>query len=213
LVVLAALVACRTGGAEPRTAGAGPDRPPILQPGAPGQETRPIDAARASDLSKVQHTTADVKFMQGMIGHHAQAIEMVDLLKTRTSREDMKKLGQRIEISQVDEIRMMQTGLRARGAEVPSEHAHHEHGAALMPGMLTPEEMARLSAASGVEFDRLFLEFMIKHHNGALLMVGELFSTPGAGQESDVFAFASDVEADQAMEISRMGAILLELRK
>jgi uncharacterized protein (DUF305 family) len=211
--IAVAAAACRTGGAAPQTAGAGPDRPPILQPGAPGQETRAIDAARASDLSKVQHTPADVKFMQGMIGHHAQAIEMVELLKTRTGREDMKKLGQRIEISQVDEIRMMQAWLKARGAAVPSEHAHHEHGAALMPGMLTPDEMARLAAANGVAFDRLFLESMIKHHNGALLMVNELFGTPGAGQESDIFAFASDVEADQAMEISRMGAILLELQK
>ena len=151
--------------------------------------------------------------MQGMIGHHAQALEMCALLKSRTSRDDMRLLAQRIEISQADEIRMMQEWLRARGAEVPDEHAHHAHGAALMPGMLTPDEMRRLAAASGAEFDRLFLEFMIKHHAGALTMVNDLFSQPGAGQESEIFAFASDVDADQRMEIDRMGAMLKEREK
>ena len=172
-----------------------------------------IEAEKAADLSQVQHTDADVKFMQGMIGHHAQAIEMTELLKTRTSSEAMRKLALRIEVSQADEIKMMQEWLRSRGADVPSEHAHHMHGATLMPGMLTPEEMARLAAATGVEFDKLFLEFMIKHHGGALTMVEELFASAGAGQDSDIFAFASDVEADQRMEIDRMGAMLKELQQ
>jgi uncharacterized protein (DUF305 family) len=97
-----------------------------------------------------------------------------------------------------------------RGQEVPGRHAHHMPGAVLMPGMLTNDEMARLAAAKGPEFDRLFLEGMIKHHGGALIMVQELFATPGAGQQSDIFAFASDVEADQKMEIDRMGAMLKE---
>jgi uncharacterized protein (DUF305 family) len=92
---------------------------------------------------------------------------------------------------------------------VPDQHAHHAPGAALMPGMLTAEEMARLAQATGPEFDRLFLEFMIKHHEGALTMVQDLFAQPGAGQESDVFAFASDVDADQRMEIDRMRAALV----
>lgn len=204
--VLAALAAgCRSAGIEPA--------PQIVQPGPPGQAGRVIDAQAAADLSNVRFTEADVRFMQGMIGHHAQALEMTALIPSRTSRPEMKLLGQRIEISQADEIRMMQEWLRARGQEVPSEHAHHMHGATLMPGMLTQDELARLAAAAGVEFDRLFLEFMIKHHAGALVMVKELFATPGAGQDGDIFAFASDVEADQSMEIDRMAALLKELQQ
>ncbi len=192
--------ACRT---------ATPDvRPAILQPGAPGEPTEVISAAAATDLSRVQHTPADVRFMHGMIGHHAQALEMAALLPSRTANEDMKKLALRIEASQADEIKMMQEWLTGRGQALPDPHAHHGLGAALMPGMLSAEEMARLAAASGPAFDRLFLQFMIKHHEGALIMVKELFSTPGAGQESDIFAFASDVDADQRMEIDRMSAML-----
>jgi uncharacterized protein (DUF305 family) len=151
--------------------------------------------------------------MQGMIGHHSQALEMVALIADRTSREDMKMLGKRIEISQLDEIQMMQDWLRGRGQSLPDPHAHHQHGATLMPGMLSIEEMGRLEAARGVEFDRLFLEGMIKHHGGALVMVRDLFATPRAGQDGDIFAFASDVEADQQMEMDRMGAMLRELQK
>jgi uncharacterized protein (DUF305 family) len=207
LLIAAALgPSCRTTtGSEPGTT--------IVQPGAPGQATRVITTSQAVDLSRISFTPADVKFMQGMIGHHAQAVEMTTLLSTRTASDGMRMLAQRIEVSQADEIKMMQEWLKDRGQEVPSEHAHHAHGATLMPGMLTPEEMARLAAAKGPEFDRLFLEFMIKHHQGALVMVQELFSTRGAGQESEIFAFASDVDADQRMEIDRMGAMLKELQK
>jgi uncharacterized protein (DUF305 family) len=164
------------------------------------------------DQSKVQHTRADVEFMQGMIGHHAQALDMTALLATRTESEDMRKLALRIEVSQSDEIRMMREWLQARGEAVPGPHAHHAHDAKLMPGMLTPEQMTTLSEAKGVEFDRLFLEYMIQHHGGALTMVRQLFATPGAGQESEIFAFASDVDADQRMEIDRMGAMLAALQ-
>jgi uncharacterized protein (DUF305 family) len=172
-----------------------------------------ITSERAADLSHVQHTPADVRFMQGMIGHHAQAIEMTDLLETRTARDDMRLLGRRIALSQADEIAMMRQWLAARGQQPPDAHAHHAPGAPLMPGMLTAEEMARLAAARGSDFDRLFLEYMIKHHDGALAMVHDLFATPGAGQEADIFAFASDVDADQRMEIDRMGAMLKELQR
>jgi len=182
--------------------------PPIVQPGAPGEATRVIAVEEATDLSQVQYTAADVRFMQGMIGHHAQALEMAALLPSRTSREAMTLLARRIEVSQADEIAMMQDWLKRRGEPLPDPHAHHAHGAALMPGMLTPEEMGRLANAKGVAFDRLFLEFMIKHHEGALVMVKELFATPRAGQEAEIFAFASDVDADQRMEIDRMGAML-----
>ncbi|MCC7179750.1 MAG: DUF305 domain-containing protein [Acidobacteria bacterium] len=204
------LVACSAAACRSANVSGGPG---LIQPGAPGQEGRTVSVADSTDLSKVQFTPADVKFMQGMIGHHQQAIEMAALLPDRTSREDMKLLAKRIEVSQVDEIQMMQDWLRARGQTLPDPHAHHQHGATLMPGMLTQEEMARLEAAKGVEFDRLFLEGMIKHHGGALTMVRELFATPAAGQDGDIFAFASDVEADQQMEIDRMGALLRELQK
>jgi uncharacterized protein (DUF305 family) len=204
LVAVVAATSCRT---------AAESSPPIIQPGAPGEASRVIAPERAVDLSRVQFSPADVRFMQGMIGHHAQALEMTTLLQTRTASDDMRKLALRIEVSQADEIKMMKEWLQDRGQEIPSEHAHHAPGATLMPGMLTAEEMRRLAQAKGPEFDRLFLEFMIKHHQGALVMVQELFSTRGAGQESEIFAFASDVDADQRMEIDRMGAMLKELQK
>jgi uncharacterized protein (DUF305 family) len=200
ILALVASVSCRTAGVE--------QKPPIVQPGAPGESSRLVAAAEAADLSRVGFTAADVRFMQGMIAHHAQAVEMVALIPARTSREEMLLLGRRIDVSQADEIKMMQRWLEVRSQEVPSEHAHHVHGAALMPGMLTPEEMERLAAAKGGEFERLFLEGMIKHHVGALKMVEELFATPAAGQEVEIFSFASDVDADQRMEIERMGAML-----
>jgi uncharacterized protein (DUF305 family) len=195
-------------GAACRTARPGGD-PEIVQPGAPGEASRVISAEKATDLSRVGFTPADVRFMQGMIGHHAQAVEMAALLPERTRRDDMRLLARRIEESQADEIQMMQRWLQARGQQVPGPHAHHAPGAPLMPGMLTPEEMARLSSASGESFDRLFLELMIKHHAGALTMVKELYSSAGAGQESEIHTFASDVDADQRMEIDRMRGMLV----
>jgi uncharacterized protein (DUF305 family) len=148
-----------------------------------------------------------------MIGHHAQALEMVALLRTRTNRDDMRLLARRIELSQEDEIGLMRRWLEVRGEQVPDAHAHHAAGATLMPGMLTPDEMGRLEAATGKEFDRLFLESMVKHHEGALVMVSELFANPGAAQESDIFSFATDIDADQRIEIARMGAMLRELQQ
>jgi uncharacterized protein (DUF305 family) len=203
-LLIAGALACRT----PRAS-----QPPIVQPGAPGQESRVVTADKAADLSKVAFTPADVKFMQGMIHHHAQALDMTALVPERTPNPDMRKLAQRIEVSQADEIKMMQRWLQARGQDAPGEHAHHMPGAPLMPGMLTADEMARLAAAKGEAFERLFLEGMIKHHAGALTMVQELFATAGAAQESEVFAFASDVDADQRMEIDRMAAMLKERQK
>jgi uncharacterized protein (DUF305 family) len=182
--------------------------PPLVQPGAPGQPSRPIDVREATAAPRTLYTDADVHFMQGMIGHHAQAIDMVNLLKTRTTRDDMKRLGQRIELSQADEIHLMEGWLQARNQQLPSGHVH-----TLMPGMLTPEQMDRLAHASGAEFDRQFLEGMIRHHDGALVMVKELFDTPGAGQDPEIFMFASDVDVDQRAEIARMGAMLTELQQ
>ena len=199
LLVVLVTAGCRSAGGSAGT--------PIVQPGAPGETNRVLTPEAASDLSKVQATPADVKFMQGMIGHHAQAIEMTDLIAARTSREQMKLLGQRIAVSQADEMNMMRTWLKARGQEVPAEHAHHMPGG-MMPGMLTPEQMAELTAATGEAFDKLFLRYMIQHHEGALAMVDDLFKTPGAGQEGDINAFAADVDSDQRMEIDRMRALL-----
>jgi len=183
-------------------------RPPIVQPGAPGQASRVIGRDQAVDQSHVQFTPADVAFMQGMIGHHAQALEMTALVPSRTSREDMRMLAKRIEVSQADEIKMMQRWLQVRGQPVPGPHAMHMHGATLMPGMLTAEQMSALAAAKGAGFDRLFLEGMIQHHGGALTMVHALFTTPGAGQEAEIFGFASDVDVDQRTEIDRMRGML-----
>jgi uncharacterized protein (DUF305 family) len=212
LITIAGAAACKSSGADNRPQSATESPPALIQPGAPGQASKPIGTAQATDLSRVQYTQPDVKFMQGMIGHHAQAVEMVALLKQNTSWEDMRKLGMRIEVSQEDEIKMMQTWLRDRAQPLPDPHAHHT-GGALMPGMLTMEEMSRLAAARGPEFDRLFLEGMIKHHGGAITMVEELFATPGAGQDGDIYAFASDVVADQRMEIDRMGAMLAAVKE
>jgi uncharacterized protein (DUF305 family) len=187
--------------------------PPVVQPGAPGQPAKVLSPERAVALPRPGFTAADVAFVQGMITHHAQAIEMTKLLETRTTDPAMQKLAMRISVSQADEIKMMQHWLLARGQGVPGPTLVHMHEGMLMPGMLTQEEMARLAAASGPEFDKLFLEGMIKHHGGALTMVHDLFETPGAGQESEIFAFASDVDADQRMEIERMTAMLKELEK
>jgi uncharacterized protein (DUF305 family) len=207
VVVLAVVlpVACRNAYVEPR--------PPILQPGAPGEPTRVIAAKDAVDLSQLRHTAAEIRFVQGMIPHHLQALSMAALVAARTSSEDIRLLATRIELSQADEIEMMREWLTARNTAPPTAEAQHAHEAAPMPGMLTAAEMRRLAAAEGAEFDRLFLEFMIQHHEGALTMVDELFSAAGAGQQSDIFAFASDVEADQRIEIDRMSAMLQERAK
>jgi uncharacterized protein (DUF305 family) len=201
---LSGITACRS---------SAPDGPAIVQPRAPGQASQIISATKATDQSAVRFTPADVRFMQGMIGHHAQALEMAALVPSRTESGDLRKLALRIEVSQADEIKMMQHWLESRGQDVPAPHAMHAHGATLMPGMLTADEMTRLADATGVAFDRLFLTGMIKHHGGALIMVRDLFATPGAGQETEMFAFASDVDADQRMEIDRMSMMLEELRK
>jgi uncharacterized protein (DUF305 family) len=187
--------------------------PAIVQPGAPGQASRPITAEAALVGSAVTATAADISFMQRMIGHHAQALEMTALLPSRTVRPDMRLLARRIELSQADEIRWMERWLEVRGHAVPDSHAHHAPGAVLMPGMLSQEELTRLAEATGADFDRLFLESMIKHHDGALIMVNDLFMTAGAGQDTEIFAFASDVDTDQRIEIDRMTALLRELVK
>lgn len=147
--------------------------------------------------------------MQEMIVHHTQAVEMTVLVPDRSGSEAIRTLARRIESSQEDEMALMRRWLERRGEEVPGPHAHHDHSMH-MPGMISPRQMAQLRASSGEEFDRLFLEFMIVHHEGAIVMVEELFATDGAAQEGDIFQFASHVDSDQRMEIERMRMMLRE---
>jgi uncharacterized protein (DUF305 family) len=174
----------------------------------------PAQQAKA-DNGVPPYTEADVRFIQGMIAHHAQAITMARLAPTHGAQPAIKVLAERIDVSQKDEIDFMQRWLKARGQTVPDADAHGAHAGmnmpgmpALMPGMLTPEQMAQLEKAAGPEFDRLFLTFMIQHHLGALTMVEQLFASHGAAQDDDVFKFASDVGADQSSEIGRMQRML-----
>jgi uncharacterized protein (DUF305 family) len=218
LVVLVATTgaACASGSSQPTpqvTPAAPAGQPTIVQPGRPGEASKTVSAESSVRNAALPHTAADARFMQGMIGHHAQALEMSALVYANSQSDDMKLLAKRIEVSQLDEIQMMKEWLTARGEKLPDEHAHHAGDHALMPGMLTQAEMKALSAAKGVEFDRLFLIGMIKHHQGALTMVRDLFATPGAGQDAEIFAFASDVDADQNMEIDRMSAMLAGLKQ
>ncbi|NIW24618.1 MAG: DUF305 domain-containing protein, partial [Gammaproteobacteria bacterium] len=181
---------------------------PIIQPGAPGEPGRRITVEEATDLAGIQFSAADVQFMQGMITHHAQALEMTVLVEERTTRDTMRLLAQRIALSQEDEITMMQDWLRSRNLEVPDLAAHHAHDAELMPGMASPEQMEALADAVGPAFDSLFLELMIEHHRGALTMVDSLLDQRGAAQDSVLYEFTADITADQSAEIERMDAML-----
>lgn len=197
---------------------------PILQPGAPGQDSRAISSDEASRIADSRYVAADVAFMQGMIHHHWQAVEMAELVADRTNNEDVIALAERISASQDDEIAFMREWLMARGEDAPdpaemARHAamgHATHGGqgahmAHMAGMATPEQMAALAAASGVEFDRMFLTLMAAHHDGALQMVNDLFNEQGSANDPVLFAFANDVRGEQMTEIVRMDALLTDL--
>lgn len=167
------------------------------------------------DSSRMRYTEADVRFMTGMIGHHAQAVVMSRLAPTRGAGQSIQILAARIINAQRDEIALMQRWLRDRDQPAPEVHYDETsfmvHGAdhtMHAPGMLTPEQMQELARARGREFDRLFLTYMIQHHSGAVSMVRELFATDGAGQDEDVFRFASDVQVDQITEVERMEQML-----
>lgn len=257
LVLLAVVLAAGPPGALAQT----------VQPGAPGQPSRTIDAEDIRERAAQEYSSADVLFMQHMIVHHAQAVEMTGLVPERTKNPDILALARRIEASQADEIAMMQRWLEERDEDVPqvtptlagdphpagapvhhgdehvanghdhpahtgearpadhheTDHQHHPnhhgqhdhhgptaaaHDGHAMAGMLSSEQMARLANATGIEFDRLFLESMIFHHEGALTMVDDLFTSEGAGQETAIFQFASHVDSDQRGEIARMRAML-----
>lgn len=168
-------------------------------------------AAPASAQQRPTHSPADVVFMQGMIVHHEQALQMAALAPERAAGDQLQALARRIDVSQRDEIAMMRQWLTRRGLPLTAAGGHEGHGGmdhGAMPGMATAEEMDRLGARRGVAFDRLFLQLMIRHHEGALTMVRELLATDGAGQEPELYRFASDVDADQRMEITRMQRLL-----
>lgn len=205
----------------------GPQTPPIFQPGAPGAPSRVISATEAVELGRSSFTADDVAFMQHMIVHHAQAVEMVDLLQTRGTDPTVRRLGQRIAQSQEAEIAMMRGWLSDRGQplEMPgmgAGHAGMDHPAhaghampssntPVMAGMLSPAQMQALAAASGRAFDRLFLEGMIRHHQGALDMVDALMAKPGAAEDTTLSDFTTSVVGDQSAEILRMQSLLSDL--
>jgi uncharacterized protein (DUF305 family) len=204
--------------------------PPIFHPGAPGSPSRIVTAEEAVALSRTSFTPADVAFMQHMIVHHAQAVEMVGLLETRGDNPRVKLLGRRIALSQEAEMALMRGWLDERGQslDMPGmdhgghagmagmDHAHMDHAASaddtpVMAGMLTPRQMRTLAAASGPEFDRLFLSGMIQHHQGALDMVATLMETSNAAQDTLMSEFTTSVIADQNAEILRMQSLSSEL--
>ncbi|NEZ04304.1 DUF305 domain-containing protein [Wenzhouxiangella sp. XN201] len=182
---------------------------PIIQPGKPGEASRTISAEEATELAGIGYSEADVTFMTDMIPHHHQALVMSALVAERTGRNEMTELAERIAASQEDEIAFMQEWLRDHGEEVPDPadhqamHTHHD-----MAGMASPEQMADLEAASGPDFDALFLQLMIEHHKGALTMVDELLDTSGSAQDPVLYEFTTDVTNDQEAEIERMTAML-----
>jgi uncharacterized protein (DUF305 family) len=189
------------------------ETPVVVQPGAPGKPSKTLPSSTRATL--LQPSQADVEFMQGMIMHHSQAVEMTALISSHTENKDVRSLGARISSSQSDEIKFMQRWLAVRGESISmampdmeKNTAHSGHPMPLMPGMLTPEQMEALRKAKGAEFDRLFLTGMIQHHNGALIMVKDLFDTPGAGQDAELFNFATDADNSQRAEIRIMQSML-----
>jgi uncharacterized protein (DUF305 family) len=196
---------------------ADPATPVVVQPGAPGRPTRTLPSATTATLPP--RSPKDVEFMQGMIMHHAQAVEMTALMESHTQNKELRLLGARISKSQSDEIAFMKRWLEARGepTSMPMPKMSGMHMGMnmpsrpmLMPGMLTAKQMDALRKAKGAEFDHLFLTGMIQHHGGALIMVKDLFDTAGAGQDAELFTFATDVDSGQRAEIRIMQTMLGE---
>ncbi len=189
-----------------------PAKPVVVQPGAPGAPSKTLPSSTRAILPP--RSPADVEFMQGMILHHAQAVEMTAMIPSHTQNKDLRSLGARISSSQSDEINFMKRWLAARGESVPKAMPKMPgmdmpyETMVRMPGMLTPQQMEALQRAKGIAFDRLFLVGMIQHHNGALTMVKELFDTPGTGQDAELFNFATDADNSQRAEIRIMETML-----
>lgn len=191
-----------------------PLNPVVVQPGAPGKPTKQLPPSTRATLPQI--SAKDVEFMQGMIMHHAQAVEMTALIDSHTQNKELSTLGARISRSQSDEMDFMRRWLTLRGEstemkmpDMPGmDMSKHSMHTMLMPGMLTEKQMAALRKAKGKEFDQLFLTGMIQHHNGALTMVKELFDTAGAGQDAEIFNFVTDVDTGQRAEIKIMQTML-----
>jgi len=196
----------------------------IVQPGAPGQTTKTLPPSTKASLPPT--AAKDFEFMQGMIMHHAQAVEMVALMEGRTTNKELRLLGARISHTQADEIRFMKRWLTARGRPTEMEMPAADHMSSMhmdmpgmdmsgdkppMPGMLTKRQMKELADSKGTDFDRLFLEGMIQHHGGALTMVKDLFDTAGAGQDAELFNFTTDIDSGQRAEIRIMQGMLAKL--
>ena len=225
--VAAVIVFCATSAWPQQTPSPPPNpAPTIVQPGAPGTANKTLtkDAATAGEAPRPP-SKADVDFMQGMIMHHNQAVEMTELLKTRTKDPAIQELGKKIDVSQTDEMRWMKqwltdrglptsadpmAGMDMKGMDMKDMKGMMNPSMPMMPGMLTPAQMDALRKASGPQFDLLFLTGMIQHHTGALQMVKELFANPGAGQDPQLFDFASDVDNTQQAEIDIMRHLLKE---
>ncbi|MEE4300607.1 MAG: DUF305 domain-containing protein [Pseudomonadales bacterium] len=189
---------------------------PIVQPGAPGEASRVLSAAEAIEVADTSYSQDDVRFMQDMIPHHAQAVEMARLVAQRTNNPDIIDIAGRINAAQADEIAFMQGWLRDRGERAPepggmAAHAQHTHMSHMMMGMATPEQMAQLAASESTDFDRLFLQLMIPHHEGAITMVEDLLDQPGAAYDPVLYEFTSDIVNDQTSEIEIMNALLVGL--
>lgn len=205
ILIVTILSACTSEDAEKTAERA----PVVVQPGVPGKSGQVLTGEKLPQPEEQQYTEADVRFMQGMIPHHAQALVMAELVPARSTRKDLSLLAKRIRASQQDEILLMQNWLRARLKQVPNGSSGHAHGG-IMPGMLTEAQLTELEKASGAEFDKLFVQFMIRHHTGALSMVEKLFAD-GGGQEPETYRFATDVDADQRIEIDRMQQLLAQM--
>ncbi|MCJ7592228.1 MAG: DUF305 domain-containing protein [Woeseiaceae bacterium] len=185
---------------------------PIIQPGAPGEGARELSADEAIKIADSSYSPADALFMQDMIPHHNQAVQMAALVADRTNLPELVDVAGRINASQADEIEFMQQWLRQRGESVPDPTAHEAmHTTHVMAGMATPEQMAELAASEGTAFDKLFLTLMITHHTGAVKMVEELLKQPGSAHDPILFEFISNITNDQTAEIERMNALLVSL--
>jgi uncharacterized protein (DUF305 family) len=177
----------------------------VIQPGAPGEPSREVVATPAPQ-GQDGHTKADVEFMQGMIHHHQQAVVMTEWVPERTQSTSLRLMAKRIEVSQGDEMNLMRDWLKKRDVD-PNDHSHRHKA---MPGMVNSRQLAKLKAAKGIEFDRLFLRYMTQHHEGALTIVRELMAKGGGG-EVEIGQFILHVESDQSIEIQRMAELAKQL--
>ncbi|MEM0953931.1 MAG: DUF305 domain-containing protein [Pseudomonadota bacterium] len=185
---------------------------PIVQPGAPGQSSRLLNADEAIAIAETSFSEYDVRFMQDMIPHHFQAVQMSALVKERTNSRELIDIAGRIDAAQADEIAFMKQWLQSRGFDAPDPADHHAmHMSHTMAGMASPEQMKALAASEGVAFDRLFLELMIPHHEGAIAMVDGLLGKPGSAYEPTLYQFANDITNSQSAEIERMNTLLAGL--